>query len=173
MLKEKKKEFVTELASDLSRSNIVISTNYQGLSAKQMADLRNALTSIGAEYHVVKNTLTRFAADKVSKPQLMDIIEGPVALAFGFDDVVTVSKTLSQYIKVAAVPLQIRGALLGDRILSPEEVADLAKLPAKELLVARLLGQLQAPISGLHNALSFPLQGLLTVLQNRIQSIGE
>ena len=171
MLREKKVQIVSNLADDLSRSTIIIATNYQGLLAKQMSELRNALAKAGVEYHVVKNTLVYRAADQAGKPQLRDIIEGPVALAFGYDDIVNTAKALNQYIKSAALSLQIRGGLLGDRILLPEEVVSLANLPTREVLISKLIGQLQAPIGTLHNILNLPLQGLLNVLQNRAQTI--
>ena len=171
MLREKKVQIVSNLADDLSRSTIIIATNYQGLLAKQMAELRNALAKAGVEYHVVKNTLVFRAADQAGKPQLRDIIEGPVALAFGYDDVVNTAKALNQYIKSAALSLQITGGLLGDRILLPEEVVSLANLPTREVLISKLIGQLQAPVGTLHNILNLPLQGLLNVLQNRTQTI--
>ena len=171
MLREKKMQIVSNLAGDLSRSTIIIATNYQGLLAKQMAELRNALAKAGVEYHVVKNTLVYRAADQAGKPQLRDIIEGPVALAFGYDDIVNTARALNQYIKSAALSLQIIGGLLGDRILLPEEVISLANLPTREVLISKLIGQLQAPIGTLHNILNLPLQGLLNVLQNRAQTI--
>jgi large subunit ribosomal protein L10 len=170
MLKEKKAQIVSDLAADLSRTTIVIATNYQGLLAKQMADLRNALTKAGIGYHVVKNTLVYRAADQAGKPHLKGIIEGPVALAFGYEDVVDTVKTLNQCIKSSALSLEIRGGLLGDRVLPPDELVILANLPPKGVLVSRLLGQLQAPIVTLHNIVSFPLRGLLTVLQQRAQT---
>ena len=173
MLREKKVQIVSNLAENLSRSTIIIATNYQGLLAKQMAELRNALAKAGIEYHVVKNNLVFRAADHVGKPQLRDIIEGPVALAFGYDDIVNTAKTLNQYIKSSALPLEIRGGLLGDRILPPEEVVTLASLPTREVLLAKLIGQLQAPIGSLHNVLTSPFQGLLNVLQNRAQTISK
>lgn len=170
MLREKKMRIVSELADDLSRSTIVIATNYQGLLAKQMAELRNALAKAGISYHVVKNTLVYRAADEAGKPQLMNIIEGPVALAFGYDDIVNTAKVLNQYIKSAALSLQIKGGLLGGRILLPEEVLSLANLPSKEVLISKLIGQLQVPMRTLHNICNSPLQGLLNVLQGRIQT---
>ena len=170
MLKEKKGQIVSNLADDLSRSTIIIATNYQGLLAKQMAELRNALAKAGIGYHVVKNTLVYRAADQAGKPQLMDIIEGPMALAFVYDDAINTVKAFNQYIKSTALSLQIRGGLLGDRILLPEELASLANLPPREALISKLIGQLQAPVGTLHNILSFPLRGLLTVLQNRAQT---
>jgi len=171
MLREKKAQIVSNLADDLSRSTIIIATNYQGLLAKQMAELRNALAKSGVEYHVVKNTLVFRAADQAGKPQLRDIIEGPVALAFGYDDIVSAAKALNQYIKSEALSLQIIGGLLEDRILLPEEVVSLANLPTREVLISKLIGQLQAPIGTLHNILNLPFQGLLNVLQNRTQTI--
>jgi len=173
MLREKKVQIVSNLADDLSRSTIIIATNYQGLLAKQMSELRNALAKAGVGYHVVKNTLVYRAADQVGKPQLKDIIEGPVALAFGYDDIANAAKALNQYIKSAALSLQIIGGLLGDQVLPPEEVISLANLPSKEVLVSKLIGQLQAPVGTLHNVLNFPLQGLLNVLQNRAQTISK
>jgi large subunit ribosomal protein L10 len=171
MLREKKVQIISNLSDDLSRSTIIIATNYQGLLAKQIAELRNALAKAGVGYHVVKNTLVYRAADQAGKPQLRDIIEGPVALAFGYDDVVNTAKTLNQYIKSAALSLQIRGGLLGDRILLPEEVVSLANLPTREVLISKLIGQLQAPVGNLHNILNRPLQGLFNVLQNKAQTI--
>jgi len=173
MLREKKVQIVSNLADDLSRSTIIIATNYQGLLAKQMSELRNALAKAGVGYHVVKNTLVYRAADQAGKPQLKDIIEGPVALAFGYDDIANAAKALNQYIKSAALSLQIIGGLLGDQVLPPEEVISLATLPSKEVLVSKLIGQLQAPVVTLHNMLNFPLQGLLNVLQNRAQTISK
>ena len=173
MLREKKVQIVSNLADDLSRSTIIIATNYQGLLAKQMAELRNALAKAGVGYRVVKNTLVYRAADQAGKPQLREIIEGPVALAFGYDDIVNTAKALNQYIKSSALSLQIRGGLLGDRILLPEELASLANLPTREVLISKLVGQLQAPVVTLHNILNFSLQGLLNVLQNRAQTISK
>jgi large subunit ribosomal protein L10 len=173
MLKEKKVQIVSNLADDLSRCTIIIATNYQGLPAKQMAELRNALAKTGVQYRVVKNTLVYRAADQVGKPQLRDIVEGPVALAFGYGDIANTAKVLNQCIKSAALSLQIRGGLLGDRVLPPEEVASLATLPSTEVLIAKLIGYLQGPVYSLHNAISFPLHGLLNVLQNRAQIISK
>ena len=170
MLKEKKAQIVSNLVDDLSRSTIIIATNYQGLLAKQMADLRNALTKAGIGYHVVKNSLVYRAADQASRPHLKDIIEGSMALAFGYDDAVNTAKVLHQYIKSTGLSLQIRGGLLQDRVLLPEDLASLADLPPREVLISRLMGQLQAPMVTLHNILSLPLRGVLTVLQNRAQT---
>lgn len=170
MLKEKKKELVSKLAESLSRSVLIIAANYQGSLAKPAAEFRSALAKAGIEYHVVKNTLVRVAAEKAGKPQLMSIIEGPIALTFGYNDPVSTAKIFNQYVKSMGLPLQVTGGLLGERVLLPEEVTNLAGLPPKEVLVSKLIGQLLSPISSLHNTLSFPLKGLLNVLQSRAQA---
>jgi len=173
MLREQKAQIIERLVDDLGKSTVVISTNFQGLSAKQMAELRNALRAVGADYHVVKNTLARSAAEKAGRPEVMDVVEGPVALAFAYDDPVALVKVLSQHVKSTGSLLRIRGALVGERVLGAEEAAGLAVLPTREILVGRLIGQLQSPLQSLHRALSFPLQGLVTVLQNTIQTANE
>lgn len=173
MIREKKIDIINRLADDLSRSTIVIATNYQGLTAKEMAELRHALADTAIGYHVVKNTLTRFAAQKAGKERVMSIIDGPTALAFGYDDVVKPARILNQYIKSTALALQIRGGLLGERVLSADEVVNLANLPSKEVLICQLIAQLQAPLARLHNILNFPLQGLWNVLQTRVQKLSE
>ncbi|MBN2185997.1 MAG: 50S ribosomal protein L10 [Dehalococcoidia bacterium] len=173
MLREEKTQIINKLADDLSRSTIIIATNYQGLTAKQMDELRNTLAKADTEYHVVRNTLTRFAADKADREHIVDIIEGPVALAFGHGDVVNPARVLSQYIKSTESTLQIRGALLGERVLAPEEVLNLVSLPPTEVLISQLIAGLQATIVRLHNVLNSPLQGLLNVLQSRSQKLSE
>jgi len=171
MLKEKKNQIVEKLAKELSRGRIIISTNYQGLTAKQMAELRKTLVKAGAQYHVIKNTLTCFAAEKAGKAQIATTIDGPTALAFGYNDGVELVQALSQYIKSTGLPLQIRGGLLGDRILSSEEVLSLASLPSRQVLISQLVNRLEAPLRNLHSILSAPLQGLFIVLQRRIETI--
>ena len=173
MLKEKKRKIIDELIDDISRSEIIIATNYQGLTAKQMSELRQTLAKAGSEYRVVKNTLARIAADKANKGRMVDIVDGPVALAFSHSDITGLAKALNQYIKSKESPLQIRGALLGERVLKPEEVITLANLPSKEVLISQLIAWLQAPMIGFRDILGFPLQGLITVLQNRKEQVSE
>jgi large subunit ribosomal protein L10 len=169
MLKEKKARIIDCIAEDLSRSTVVVTTGYQGMTAKDMAELRQILSGAGIGFRVVKNTLARFAAEKADRRQLMSLIEGPVALAFGYDDMVKPAKVLSQYVKSTGVALQIRGALVGDQVVSASGVQDLASLPPRDVLLSRLAGQLQAPVRSLQNVLSSPFQGLLTSLQAIIE----
>jgi len=165
MLKEKKAKIIDGIAEDLARSTVVIATGYQGMTAKEMAELRQLLCRAGIDFRVVKNSLARLAADKANRPQVISLIEGPVALAFGYGDIIQPAKVLSQYVKSTSAVLQIKGALLGDQVVFADGIQDLASLPPRDVLLSRLVGQLQAPVRRLHNVLSSPFQGLLTLLQ--------
>ena len=171
MLRERKEQIVATLAEALSRSTITVMTSYQGATAKQMNELRGELAKIGVEYHVVKNTLLRLALEKAERTEMSRLIDGPLALAFGYDDAVLPVKALSQHIKSADLPLAFKGGLLGKRVLAASEVMKLANLPSREVLIARLMGQLQAPLANLNGILSAPMQRLMVLLGARIQKI--
>ena len=171
MLKQKKEQMIEELTNSLSRCTIAVATDYRGLTAKEMVQLRRRLTALGVDYRVIKNTLTRFAAEKAGKKQLEPLLSGPVAMAFGYDDVVKPAQALREHIRSAGSVLQIKGGILGDKLLTPEDIANLATMPSREVLIARLMGQLQAPLQGLHNVLSAPLRGFLNVMQARVKQL--
>jgi large subunit ribosomal protein L10 len=171
MLKQKKEQMIDELTNRLSRCTIAIATDYRGLTAKEMVQLRRRLTAMGIEYRVIKNTLTRFAADKADRKQLEPLLTGPVAIAFGFDDVVKPAQVLREHIRSVGSQLQIKGGILGDKLLTPEDIVALATMPSREVLLARLVGQLQAPIQALHNVLSAPIRGFLNVMQARAKQL--
>lgn len=171
MAKLKKREVVTFLAEKLGRSQIVIATDYRGLSAGEIAELRWRLREVGVEYRVVKNTLASFAAAKVGKSGLSEFLRGPTALAFGYEDVVGSAKALIEWQKLRETPLTIKGGLLGERLLTAEEVQSLATLPAREELLAKVTGTLQAPIYRLLSILGGNLRALIWVLQSRKQAL--
>jgi large subunit ribosomal protein L10 len=164
---EEKKQAVIELAQKLERSSIVITTSYRGLSVAEMTELRRRLRKEQIEYRVIKNTLARFAAEQAGKEGLNSIIEGPTAIAFGYGDVAVPAKALIDYIRSASSELRISGGLLEERVLSASEVATLATLPPKEVLIARLLSGMQGSISALVNVLNANITGLMSVLVAR------
>ncbi len=172
MLKEKKSEVIADLKKNLAENEFVVSTSYQGTTAQDLAQLRWTLAAAGIEYHVVKNTLLRIAAEQTDRTRVMQIMEGPMALGFA-SDAVEAAKVLRQQTRTKDATVQIRGGLLGQRVLTAAEVLSLADLPPREVLVAQLAAQLQAPVSRLHRALSWPLQGLRNVLQARIESLAQ
>jgi len=170
---EKKIRSVAELEKVFARSNIIILTDYRGLTAPQMTTLRRRLREAKGEYHVVKNTLARLAADKSGKGGLDKALTGPVGLAIGGDDIVAPVRALNAFLPEVEGKLSIKGGFLGDRLLTREEVLSLVTLPSREVLLARVLGQMQAPIAGLLYVLNGPLQGLLGILQARVTQLEE
>jgi len=170
MLKEKKTESVSKLTEQLGEKEFIVSTSYLGISAQDLARARWGLTAAGIEFHVVKNTLVRLAAEQTDRLPVMDIIDGPTALGFASDPV-EAAKALRQQLRGRDMPIQVRGALLGNKVLSTADVMALADLPPRDVLIAQLAAQLQAPVSRLHRALSWPLMGLQNVLNARIESL--
>ena len=170
MLKEKKTESVSKLTEQLGEKEFVVSTSYRGISAQDLARARWAMASSGIEFHVVKNTLVRLAAEQTDRLAVMDIIDGPTALGFAIDPV-EAAKALRQQLRAKDAPIQVRGGLLGNKVLTGADVMALADLPPREVLIAQLASQLQAPVSRLHRALSWPLMGLQNVLRARIESL--
>ena len=121
---------------------------------------------------MVKNRLALIAADQSERREFKELLEGPTAIAFGYDEEVQdVAKVLSEYIKATRAPLELRGGLLDGQILTPQQIQVLASLPSKNELIAKLLGQLQSPITGLVNILSSPMRGLVTALQRRVEQV--
>src|SRR5688500_7767795 len=113
-VRAQKEQTVSDLTDKLSRSQIVIVTDYRGLTVSEMSDLRGRLRQAGAEYQVAKNTLTRFAAEQAGRAGLVEDLKGPSAIAFGYDDPAALAKSLQEYLRVSrTVNLTIKGGILG------------------------------------------------------------
>lgn len=171
MKKEEKAGLIDEVEKQLAESKLVVATDYRGLTAAEMTRLRKQLRDAGVEFHVVKNTLTRIAAGKAGKAAVEPLLEGPTAMAFGRNDEVTAAKTLVTYIRMTRSALQLKGGLLGQRLITVADIQNLAILPSKEVLIGRVLGQLNAPVAGLLGVLSAPVSGLMRVLQARVRQL--
>jgi large subunit ribosomal protein L10 len=156
----------------LRESKFVVATDYRGLTVSEISELRQQLRNIGTEYHVVKNTLARFAAETAGKPELCQLLTGPTALACGQENMPEIAKAILDYIRVSKATVSIKGALIDERLVSVAEVRSLATLPPIEVLQARLLGLLLSPIISLQNVLSANLRGFSIVLNARIQQLG-
>ena len=165
---------VRDIKDRLERSSIAMTTSYSGISVNQMTELRRAMRGGGVDFIIVKNTLLALAADEAQKPQLKEIIQGPTAIAFGYDDPVDAAKVVADYIQTGRSALAIMGAIMGDGApMSVAEVTQLASLPPRAQLLAMLLGQMQAPIAQLLTILNGPLQSLENVLQARARQLEE
>ena len=149
-----KMDQVAELKEKIERCSIAVTTNYAGITVNDMTDLRKRMRGAGVEFVVIKNTLINLAAEAAQHPQLKDIVSGPTAVAFGYDDPAEVAKSLNEYIRVTRSPLAIQGAIMGEGpAMAAAEVNRLATLPSKPQLVANLMGQLQAPLQRLLSVL--------------------
>ena len=170
---EAKRAQVESIRELLEGCTAVVSTDYTGLSVQSMTDLRRSLRGNGVGFRVVKNTLTHLAADAAGKPGMKEIVEGPTGIAFSFDDPVAPAKALREFARTSRLPMTIRGGLLGEQVLTADEVERLADVPSKEELIARLMGQLMAPVTGLAYVLDAPVASLARVLQRRIDTANQ
>jgi len=171
MPREKKVQAIDRLQEGFTKCSIGILTDYRGLSTAEMTVLRSRLRELGVEYKVVKNTLAQFAAERVGRDDLVSSFEGPVAIAFGYGDITELARALADYIDTSKASLSIKGGFLSDRLLTSEEVTTLSTLPSREVLLAKLLGGMQSPITALVNCLATPMRGVIGVLQARIQQL--
>ena len=170
---EAKRAQVESIRELLESSTAVVSTDYTGLSVESMTDLRRALRGNGVGFRVVKNTLTHLAADAAGKPGMKEIVEGPTGIAFSTDDPVAPAKALREFIRSSRSQMTIRGGLLGEQVLSAAEVDRLADVPSKDELIARLMGQIMAPVTSLAYVLDAPVASLARVLQRKIDTAAE
>lgn len=171
--KEEKAKVIDELEKEFANSSIGILIDYRGLTTAEMTILRNKLRESGTGYRVVKNTLARFAAEKTGKNELVSSLRGPMAIAFGHGDVSNTARVVADYVRDAKVPLTIKGGFLGTRLLTAEDITTLSTLPSREVLLARVLGQMKSPITALAVSLASPIRGLIGVLQGRIKQMEE
>lgn len=171
MDREKKVQIIDRLREVFSTCSIGILTDYRGLSAPEMTDLRRRLREQGIEYRVIKNTLARFAAEGASKDELTSFFEGPTAIVFGYGDIAQSARALADYIRNSKATLNIKGGFLSDRLLTAAEVMTLSTLPTREILLAKTVGGMQTPIITLLSHLATPMRGFINLLQARMQQL--
>ena len=159
---EAKRESVAELREVLSGSRTLIVSQYRGLTVKEIAEIRRALSKQDVKYRVVKNRLLRIAAQDTIGDALNPMLTGPTAIAFGADETTTAKAVLDATRPYRVVT--ITGAVLGDRAISADAVRSLASLPPREVLLAKLAGGMQAPIGTLAGLLAANIRNLGSVL---------
>lgn len=160
---EQKKSVVKELSEKIKSAKTIVFADYRGLTVEQDTELRNALRKAGVEYRVVKNTLTKFAAHENGINDLDSHFNGPTAMALSSTDVVAPAKVMAEYAKKFE-KLEIKAGVVEGKIFDTEGIKALASLPPKEELIAKALGSMKAPITGLVNVLNGNIRGLVIAL---------
>ena len=174
MLKTDKERIVSELAAEIGAADTLIVADYRGLTNKQLEALRDRLLEHGARFRIVKNTLTRRAAEQAGADALLVLLEGPTAIAFieSEGDPVAVAKALATTARETQV-LAMRGGILEGVTMSGEQVAELATLPPAEQLRGQLVGAIVAPLTQLLALVSAPLRDLHGLVEARIEQLEE
>ena len=170
--KQKKQETIEELKEMLGRSKAVILSDYRGLSAKQMSQLRNKLRPFGGRMLVAKNTLVLKSLEELGLPQPEDLLQGPTALSMIFGELNEPVRALLDFARETDV-LKIKGGLMGAHLMSVQEVQMLPQLPAPEVLRAQALGAMVSPIAGFVGVLDGAVRGLLYVLNAHAEQMGQ
>ena len=173
MQRPEKEQIVSELTERLRSSDTLIVADYRGLSVKEIDDLRTKLIEQGADFTVVKNSLTRRAAEAAGADALLALLEGPTAIAFLEEggDPVAVAKALADSAKTTKI-LAVRGGIMQGRTISAEDVEELAKLPPADVLRGQVLGAVAAPLYTIVGLFAAPLQNLHGLIQARIDQLG-
>jgi large subunit ribosomal protein L10 len=174
MLKSDKERLVAELTERLKNTDTLIVADYRGLSVTEIDKLRTQLLEHGARFQIVKNTLTRRAAEEAGTEALLALLEGPTAIAFleADGDPVAVAKALNDAARTTRV-LTVRGGILEGATIGDEDVRNLATLPPAEVLRAQLVGAIAGPLTTVVGLFTAPLRDLINVIDARIKQLEE
>ncbi len=167
-----KAEKIDELAEKLGRAAVAILVQTQGLTVKDMNDLRSKMRAAKIEFQIAKNTLLRIASERNNMVNVdKSIFNGQSAVAFGYDDEVAAAKAVADYIRTSRVAL-LKSAILGGRSLTADQVESLAKMPGgKNHAKAQVVGVIQGPMATTYSLLSAPLRDLCYVIQARADQL--
>lgn len=149
---ENKKAIVAQLTERIKGSQAGVLADYRGLTVEQDTALRGKLREAGVDYTVVKNNLTRFAVNEAGMNELDAFLKGPTALATSADDVVAPAKVLVEFAKENEA-LEIKAGFVDGKVIDVDEVKVYAAIPSKDVLISKMLGSLQSPISALARTL--------------------
>ncbi len=158
-----KTKVIDEIKEKIQSSQAVVLVDYRGLDVAQLTELRTKYREVGVEYKVYKNTMMKFAFKDLGYEEFNEFLKGPSAVAFGIEDPVAAAKVTAEFAKKNE-KLEIKAGIVDGKIISIEEVKNLAELPSKEVLLAQVLGGLNAPIQGFTNVLQGTIRSLAIVL---------
>ena len=171
--REKKTELIESYGEKMARAQVMIWTEQKGLTVDESTDLRGRVRDAGGNVVVVKNTLLREAM-KSADLTIEDVfIEGPNMVTFVYDDIAPVAKAVVDFVGEHQNQMQLKGGLIEGKVAGVDQVRSLTDLPSREMLLSRMVGGFQAPISGLVNGLAGIMRGFVTVLDARRQQLEE
>lgn len=147
MKKENKQQVVAEMHDKLQRAKAVFLADFRGLNVGKVSELRNELRKAEVEYKVVKNTLLELAIRETDKQALSEHFAGPTAVALSYTNPVAAAKVLSRFDKDQLVPFKLKGGVLSGKAITPADIQALADLPSREVLLAKMLGSMNAPVT--------------------------
>ena len=159
----KKKTEVEEISEKIKKAQSFVIADYRGISVSDDTQLRSELRKAGIEYKVIKNTLTRFAAKENGLEDLIPQLEGPTSIAISYTDPVAPAKLLSEYSKKNE-KFVLKAGFVEGKVIDAEGVKALANVPSKEVLIAKMLGSFNSPMTGFVNVLNANIRGLVVAL---------
>ena len=163
MNREEKSQTIQEIAAQIEGAEAIFAVDYRGISVPQAAELRGKLRETDSTFKVVKNRLTKRAADQVGEDRLADLLVGPTALTFVRGDTAAAAKAITTFNKTHAV-LTYKGGLMGETVLDEAAFNSIARLPSREVLVGQFAGIVASPLTGIVRGLNALIQGLATQL---------
>jgi len=163
MNREEKSATIQEIAAQIEGSEAIFAVDYRGISVPQAAELRSKLREADASFRIVKNRLTKLAADKAGEERLAEMLQGPTALAFVRGDTAAAAKAISTFNKEHDV-LTYKGGFMGATSLDADGFKSIALLPPREVLIGQFAGIVASPISGVVRTLNALIQGLASQL---------
>src|SRR6266540_4244365 len=174
MLRSEKERVVAELAERLRSTQTLMVADYRGLTMPEIDERRTRLREAGARFTVVKNTLTKLAAEAAGTKDVLELVDGPTAIAFleADGDPVAVAKVLNETARARDV-LVIRGGILDGAVVADEDIKRLATLPPADVLRAQLVGAVAAPLMTVVGLFTAPLRDLVGVIDARIRQLEE
>ena len=146
--RQMKEAKVAEIKEKLEKSQSVILASYQGLTVEEDTQLRKNLREAGIEYRVYKNTLVTLAAKELGLEGIVQYLEGPVSMAFGYEDATAPARILNDFAKDHK-KLELKAGVVDGEVYDQAMITKIASIPSKEVLIAKLLGSIKAPLSNL------------------------
>jgi large subunit ribosomal protein L10 len=162
--RDNKQELVTQMHDRLSRAKAVFLADFRGMDVGQATSLRNELRNASVEYKVFKNTLLDLAAKGTDVECISQFLAGPTAIAISYDDPVSAAKVLSKFAKDPAGKFVLKAGVLSGKLLDVKQIQALADLPPREVLIAKMLGSMQAPATNFVGVLAALPGSLVRVL---------